>query len=63
MAPAAGLDAGLLIGAEDVVLRPQGLALPPARIEVQNRARLVHEVGITRKNPDSPGLSGKVSTH
>src|SRR5439155_2766591 len=51
MAPAAGLDAGLLIGAEDVVLRPQGLALPPARIEVQNRAGFVNEVGITRKNP------------
>ena len=25
MATAAGLDAGLLLGAEDVVLRPQGL--------------------------------------
>ena len=62
MATAAGLDAGLLIGAEDVVLRPQGLALPPARIEVQNRAGFVNAMGITRKNPDSPGLSGKVST-
>src|ERR687884_691219 len=51
MATAAGLDAGLLVGAEDVVLGPQGFALPPARIEVQNRAGLGNEEGITRKNP------------
>src|SRR5712691_10206809 len=51
MATAAGLDAGLLVGAEDGVLGPQGFALPQARIEVQNRAGLVGEVGITRKNP------------
>src|SRR5262249_31276867 len=51
MATAAGLDAGLLVGAEDVVLVPQGCALPHARIEVQNRASLVSEVGIARKNP------------
>src|SRR5215813_6520939 len=51
MATAAGLDAGFLVGAEDVVLGPQGFALPQARIEVQNRASLVNEVGITRKNP------------
>src|SRR5262249_23547243 len=42
---------GLLVGAEDVVLVPQGCALPHARIEVQNRASLVSEVGIARKNP------------
>src|SRR6266446_8976366 len=41
MATAAGLDTGLLIGAEDVVLGSQGLALPQARVEVQNRASLV----------------------
>ena len=51
MAAAAGLDAGLLVGAEDVILGAQGLALPHARIEVQNRAGLLGEVGITRKNP------------
>src|SRR5262245_3264999 len=51
MATAAGLNAGLLVGTEDVVLGPQGLALPPARIEVQNRAGLVGEVGITWQNP------------
>ena len=51
MATAAGLDAGLLVGAEDVVLGAQGLALPPARIEVQNGAGFVGEVGGTRKNP------------
>ena len=51
MATAAGLEAGLLVGAEDVVLGSQGLALPSARIEVQNGAGFVSEVGITRKNP------------
>src|SRR5215468_1145065 len=51
MATVAGLDAGLLVGAQDVVLGPQGFALPQARIEVQNRASLVNEAGITRKNP------------
>src|SRR5262245_31818343 len=34
MATAASLDAGLLVGAEDVVLGPQGCALPQARIGV-----------------------------
>ncbi len=51
MAAATGLDAGLLVGAEDVVLGAQGLALPPACIEVQNRSGLLGEVGITRKDP------------
>src|SRR5215475_9646956 len=41
MTAAAGLHAGLLVGTEDIVLGAQGLALPLASIEVQNRARLL----------------------
>src|SRR5215475_11635770 len=42
-----GLNAGLLIGTEDVVLGAKALAF----IEVQNRASLLSKVGITRKDP------------
>src|SRR5438045_8109291 len=51
MAADAGLDACLLVGAEDVVSGAQGLALPHARIEVQNRPGLLSEVRVTRKDP------------
>src|SRR5262249_58448864 len=51
MAGAAGLDARLLIGAENVIVGAQGLALPHARIEVQNQASLLGEVGLPRKDP------------
>src|SRR5262245_49745833 len=51
MAAAAGLDTGLLVGAEDVVLGTQGLALPHARIEVQNRAGLVGKLRVPWKYP------------
>jgi hypothetical protein len=51
MAAAAGLDAGLLVGAEDVVLGPQGLALPQAGIQVQNRAGLVGKSRVPGKYP------------
>ena len=47
----AGLDAGLLVGAEDVVLGAKALALPSAGIQVQNGAGLLSEMGITRKDP------------
>ena len=51
MAALSGLDAGLLVGAEDVVLGTQRLALPRAHIEVQNRPGFVGEVGSTQKDP------------
>jgi len=51
MATAAGLEAGLLVGAQDGVLGTQGLALPQTRREVQHRSSLVGEVGITWKDP------------
>src|SRR5439155_13878505 len=45
------LDAGFLIRAEDMVLGPQRLALPGARVQVQDRPGLVDEAGITPENP------------
>src|SRR5882672_11436079 len=40
-----------LVGTEDMVLGAQGLALPEARIEVQDRPCLRGKVRITRKDP------------
>src|SRR5712691_3632749 len=51
MAADTGLDAGFLVGTEDVVLGTKELALPFAGIQVQNRAGLLGKVGITRKDP------------
>ena len=51
MATAAGLQAGLPVGAEVEVLRPQGCAVPHARREVPHRAGLVGAVGSTRTHP------------
>ncbi len=51
MATAAGLDAGLLVGAQDVILGAKRLALPQARIEVQNRSGLLGEAENSRKDP------------
>jgi hypothetical protein len=45
------LDAGLLVGTEDVVLGAEGLTLPAARIQVQNRAGLLGELRIPWKDP------------
>src|SRR5438093_13135836 len=47
----AGLDAGLLVGAEDVVLGAKALALPSARIQVQNGAGLLSELRARRQDP------------
>jgi len=44
MAPGPRLDAGLLVGAEDTIGRVQGLAVPPALIQVE----------------DAPGFGGEV---
>ena len=60
MAADTGLDAGFLVGTEDVVLGAKALALPGAGIQVQNRAGLLGKVGISRKDPVlvSPGFDG-----
>ena len=54
------LDARLLVGAEDVVLGAQGLALPAARVQVQDRPGFLDEAGVAREDPVLvlPGLDG-----
>lgn len=58
--PVTGLDAGFLVGADDVLVPCQRSPLPDPLIEVQDRARPLCEAGITRKNPAAmrPGLDG-----
>src|SRR5271169_5576413 len=51
MKAAAGLNAGLLVGGDHEIPTPQGFALPPAAIEVENARRFDGEVWIARKNP------------
>src|SRR5262249_31574775 len=47
----AGLNTGLLVGTEDIVLGAKALALPLASIEVQNQASLLSKARIARKDP------------
>src|SRR5262249_34533508 len=47
----AGLNAGLLVGTDDVVFRTQGLAAPQARIQVQDRAGFLGELRGAWENP------------
>jgi len=44
MAAPGALDAGFLVGAEDVVLRAKGAALPTARIQIQDRPCLLSKL-------------------
>jgi hypothetical protein len=46
-----GLDAGLLIDAEDVIARPQCCTFPAAPVEIDDVASLAREVRITREDP------------
>lgn len=48
---AARLDAGLLIGGEDVLIRSLGGALPPSGIQVEEAASLGDEIRIPREDP------------
>ena len=50
LAPA-GLDAGLLVGAQHVVARPQGGAAPAPLIEIQDAAGFEGEGRIAREDP------------
>jgi len=56
----AGLDAGLFIGADDVVPRSERLAFPPPLIEIEDAAGFGGEVRVAGENPASvrPGLDG-----
>jgi hypothetical protein len=48
-----GLNAGLFIGGEHVIPGSQGLSLPEALLEIEDRASFFHEQRIARKNPGS----------
>ena len=62
MAANSSLNARLLVGADDVILRDQGLAFPDPRVKVQNPPGLFGEAWITREDPVlvSPGLDRSV---
>jgi hypothetical protein len=51
VAAAAGLDGGLLVGAEDVLVVAEQLAGEPALVEVEDDAGLGGEVGVAGKDP------------
>jgi hypothetical protein len=51
MGASAGLDRGLLVGADDELAGVQEPAFPSALVEVEHRARLLQEVGIGREHP------------
>src|SRR5208282_776110 len=45
------LDAGLLVGGEDIITRAQGLALPAPMVEIENATGLRGEGWIPREDP------------
>src|SRR5713226_4411747 len=45
------LDAGFFIRAEHILVRPEGLALPPASVQVEHGTSHLQEVRITWKDP------------
>jgi hypothetical protein len=51
MAPRAGLDARLFVGAEHVLARPQGHPLPAAFVEIEDPAGLERELRIAGEEP------------
>ena len=51
MFAASGLDAGFLIDAENVIVRPQCCTSPAALVEIDDAASLAGEVRITREDP------------
>ena len=57
---AAGLNAALFIGRNDVVIGAERSPLPNAFVQIEDRAGFVSKVGIARKNPASmlPGAKG-----
>src|SRR5215471_17781742 len=60
MQSAADLNAGLLIGAQDVFVGPQRPTLPLAGVQVEHRTGPLQKVWITRKDPGPipPGTQG-----
>jgi hypothetical protein len=55
---APGLDGWFLVGADDVVAGVQALALPEARVQVEDRAGALGEARVAREDPGAmpPGL-------
>jgi len=51
MLASARLDAGLLVGAQDIVVWSEGKSLPTALIEIEDAAGLGGEPGIAREDP------------
>ncbi len=47
----AGLNAGFLIGADNVVVRAKELALPDPSVQIQHPASLLLKLGVAGKNP------------
>src|SRR3990172_7599100 len=60
MDPRPGLDGRLLVGADDVLVGPEWLALPAAAIEIEDAPGLGLELGIAREEPGAvrPGPQG-----
>ena len=58
----AGLNARFFIAADDKVICPKRLTLPPARVQIQNRRSFGPKVTIARENPVAiaPRLDGIV---
>jgi hypothetical protein len=56
----ASLDTGLLVGANDELVGLQGVALPLARVEIEDAPRLGGEIRIAREDPSAvlPGADG-----
>ena len=65
MQSASDLDAGLLIGTEHELVRPERSALPLAGVQVEHRSGPLQKVWITRSDPGSipPGTQGVVRQH
>ena len=60
VATLAGLDGGFFIGAQDELIRAQGLAFPNALVEIEQTAGLGEKVRIAGKQPATmlPGPDG-----
>lgn len=58
--PPAGLDAGLFVRADHVLVLSQRLPFPEALIQIQDTSRFLCEAGVARKNPAAmrPRLDG-----
>src|SRR5215203_3463986 len=51
MAAVTGLDGGLLVGRDHVLVRLEGPSLPPSFVEVQHPPGFMPEVGVSREDP------------